>query len=196
MFPKGCFTGSGAITWLPQCQWNNIEGYGQNQLWLIAIKHNKVQSAFVLLSTYSLHVKLCYMLIRSGDGFIVSTYPTIDLPGICCSTSENDRLHIHLSEVGVKQYMCIYDCVECYQSTCYWRCHNIYVLSIATKICHWCSFYYMCPTFNLGSTGELWIVESKVMKLILILNYVEYDRQALICFKVELSRNFATWIPF
>ena len=27
--PQGCFTGTGAITRLPQCQWSNLEGYGQ-----------------------------------------------------------------------------------------------------------------------------------------------------------------------
>ena len=26
---QGCFTGTGAITWLPQCQWSNPEWYGQ-----------------------------------------------------------------------------------------------------------------------------------------------------------------------
>ena len=26
---QGCFTGTGAIIWLPQCQWSNPEGYGQ-----------------------------------------------------------------------------------------------------------------------------------------------------------------------
>ena len=25
---QGCFTGAGAIIWLPQCQWSNPEGYG------------------------------------------------------------------------------------------------------------------------------------------------------------------------
>ena len=26
---QGCFTGTGAIIWLPLCQWSNSEGYGQ-----------------------------------------------------------------------------------------------------------------------------------------------------------------------
>ena len=25
---QGCLTGIGAIIWLPQCQWNNLEWYG------------------------------------------------------------------------------------------------------------------------------------------------------------------------
>ena len=28
---QGCFTGTGAIIWLPQCQWSNPEGYGWNK---------------------------------------------------------------------------------------------------------------------------------------------------------------------
>ena len=28
---QGCFTGTGAIIWLPQCQWSNPEGYVWNQ---------------------------------------------------------------------------------------------------------------------------------------------------------------------
>ena len=29
-YVQGCFTGTGAITWLPQCQWSHPEGYGWN----------------------------------------------------------------------------------------------------------------------------------------------------------------------
>ena len=37
---QGCFTGIGAIIWLPQCQWSNPEWYGWN---LPAPNHNKTQ---------------------------------------------------------------------------------------------------------------------------------------------------------
>ena len=36
---QGCFTGTGAIIWLPQCQWSNPEGYE----WNLVPKHNKAQ---------------------------------------------------------------------------------------------------------------------------------------------------------
>ena len=34
----GCFIGTGAILWLPHCQWSNLEEYGWNQL---ESKYNK-----------------------------------------------------------------------------------------------------------------------------------------------------------
>ena len=38
---QGCFTGTGAIIWLPQCQWSNPKGHGWN--WL-KLNYNKVQA--------------------------------------------------------------------------------------------------------------------------------------------------------
>ena len=32
---QGYFTGTGAIIWLPQCQWSNLEGYGWINQWIL-----------------------------------------------------------------------------------------------------------------------------------------------------------------
>ena len=39
---QGCFTGTGAIIWLPQCQWNNPEYMGDSNQNQTATKHNNV----------------------------------------------------------------------------------------------------------------------------------------------------------
>ena len=42
---QGCFTGTGAILWLPRCQWSNPDGYGQTDrmksIRTYAINHTK-----------------------------------------------------------------------------------------------------------------------------------------------------------
>ena len=49
---QGCFTGTGAIMWLPQCQWSNPEGYGWNQLLQNFSKHNKVWNMCIFHGKY------------------------------------------------------------------------------------------------------------------------------------------------
>ena len=39
---QGCFTGTGSIVWLPQCQWSNPEEYGHN---LTEYNHNGIQQS-------------------------------------------------------------------------------------------------------------------------------------------------------
>ena len=40
---QGHFTDTGAITWLPQCQWSNPEGYGKIN-WLLKWIHHKLSN--------------------------------------------------------------------------------------------------------------------------------------------------------
>ena len=52
---QGCFTGTGAIIWLPQCLWSNPEIYGYNQY---LPNHNKTQQSMncVYISWDVLHI--------------------------------------------------------------------------------------------------------------------------------------------
>ena len=45
--PQGYFTGTGAIIWLPQCQWSNPEEYGKTQP---VLHHNKAQILWNILN--------------------------------------------------------------------------------------------------------------------------------------------------
>ena len=40
---QGCYTGTGAIVWLPQCQWRNYEEYGSMKLTSSNLQHNAKQ---------------------------------------------------------------------------------------------------------------------------------------------------------
>ena len=46
---QGCITGTGAIIWLPLCQWSNPEGYGYiNGLYQTTTKHNKAWTVCIM----------------------------------------------------------------------------------------------------------------------------------------------------
>ena len=84
---QGCFTGTGAILWLPQCQWSNPEGCGLK--WLVQ-NHNKthqsanrIHNACMSLRVYCSHyadvimieiasqitsLTVVYSIVNSGAG--------------------------------------------------------------------------------------------------------------------------------
>ena len=55
---QGYFTGTGAIIWLPRCQWSNPEGYVQNQLVLHSLRSGDA------------YVSLSWAIIVSGNGLL------------------------------------------------------------------------------------------------------------------------------
>ena len=59
---QGCITDTGALLWLPQCQWSNPELYGKIILYLSTTKHNKRRVVCIILGMFSLCDKLivCY----------------------------------------------------------------------------------------------------------------------------------------
>ena len=49
---QGCFTGTGAIVRLPQCQWSKPDGYGKISQCLTTTKHSKAKIVCIFLVIY------------------------------------------------------------------------------------------------------------------------------------------------
>ena len=47
-----CFTGTGAIVRLPQCQWSKPDGYGKISQCIITTKHSKAKTECIFLGIY------------------------------------------------------------------------------------------------------------------------------------------------
>ena len=63
---QGCFTGTGAIIWFPQCLWSNPKGHGWN--WLI-LNHNKVHAFSIKRSVIATSTRIW------GEYHITAVYP-------------------------------------------------------------------------------------------------------------------------
>ena len=63
---QGCFAGTGAIVWLPQCQWSKPDGYGKISQCITTIKHSKAKTVCIFLGIYCTWIrslKACIMCI-------------------------------------------------------------------------------------------------------------------------------------
>ena len=49
---QGCFAGTGAIVWLPQCQWSKPDGYGKISQCITTTKHSKPKTVCIFLGIY------------------------------------------------------------------------------------------------------------------------------------------------
>ena len=49
---QGCFTGTGAIVRLPQCQWSKPDGYGKISQYITTTKHSKAKTVCIFLGIY------------------------------------------------------------------------------------------------------------------------------------------------
>ena len=49
---QGCFAGTGAIVWLPQCQWSKPDGYGKISQCITTTKHSKAKTVCIFLGIY------------------------------------------------------------------------------------------------------------------------------------------------
>ena len=49
---QGCFAGTGAIVWLPQCQWSKSDGYGKISQCITTTKHSKAKTVCIFLGIY------------------------------------------------------------------------------------------------------------------------------------------------
>ena len=49
---QGCFTGTGAIVRLPQCQWSKPDGYGKISQCITTTKHSKAVTVCIYLGIY------------------------------------------------------------------------------------------------------------------------------------------------
>ena len=49
---QGCFAGTGAIVWLPQCQWSEPDGYMKISQCIITTKHSKAKTVCIFLGIY------------------------------------------------------------------------------------------------------------------------------------------------
>ena len=57
---QGCFTGTGAILWLPQCQWSNPEEYGHIYMglfsqYLTTTRHHQAWDMCIIYGMYSVY---------------------------------------------------------------------------------------------------------------------------------------------
>ena len=57
-FHQGCFTGTGAIVRLPQCQWSKPDGYGKISLCITTTKHSKAKTVCIFLGIYCIYALL------------------------------------------------------------------------------------------------------------------------------------------
>ena len=49
---QGCFSGTGAIVRLPQCQWSKPDGYGKISQCITTTKHSKAKTVCIFLGIY------------------------------------------------------------------------------------------------------------------------------------------------
>ena len=56
---QGCFTGTGAIVRLPQCQWSKPDGYGKISQCITTTKHSKAKTVCIFLGIYCILLKPC-----------------------------------------------------------------------------------------------------------------------------------------
>ena len=63
---QGCFAGTGAIVWLPQCQWSKPDGYGNISPCITTTKHSKAKTVCIFLGIYCMeqhiHISNVYKL--------------------------------------------------------------------------------------------------------------------------------------
>ena len=72
---QGSFTGTGAILWLPQCQWSNPEGYGSishESTWRWLCNHKKTIHSQMMFIFYGIYCKLKCIVHRSFISFAQS----------------------------------------------------------------------------------------------------------------------------
>ena len=53
---QGCFSGTGAIVRLPQCQWSKPDGYGKISQCITTTKHSKAKTVCIFLGIYCMEV--------------------------------------------------------------------------------------------------------------------------------------------
>ena len=56
---QGCFSGTGAIVRLPQCQWSKPDGYGKSSQCITTTKHSKAKTVCIFLGIYCTSLALC-----------------------------------------------------------------------------------------------------------------------------------------
>ena len=55
---QGCFTGTGAIVRLPQCQWSKPDGYDKISQCITTTKHSKAKTVCIFLGIYCMHSEI------------------------------------------------------------------------------------------------------------------------------------------
>ena len=89
---QDCFTGTGAIMWLPQCQWSNPEKYGWNQL---VLDHNKT-----LIVTYWHMPPRIWVNNASGNGLLPVWHQATSEPMLAyiVNCTFSNKLHCNLNQ--------------------------------------------------------------------------------------------------
>ena len=78
---QGCFTGTGAIVRLPQCQWSKPDGYGKISQCITTTKHSKAKTVCIFLGIY------CRERLK---------HKTCDHIAPCWKSSQQKQLYIHI----------------------------------------------------------------------------------------------------
>ena len=74
---QGCFSGTGAIVRLPQCQWCKPDGYGKISQCITTTKHSKAKTVCIFLGIYCMQ---CFTVIKHQHAYI--TYTSVQRYGI------------------------------------------------------------------------------------------------------------------
>ena len=97
---QGSYAGTGAIIWLPQCQWSKPDGYGKMSQCITTTKHSKAKTVCIFLGIYCIWYVIKHVLIFSNIPFSqkILTYNLHNLGMIfdeCCCWGISVR-HPHL----------------------------------------------------------------------------------------------------
>ena len=107
---QGCFTGTGAIIWLSQCQWSNTEGYGSTQ----SEPHR--DKMFIIYITLSMHcaeqeTPTCsYLTCR-----IVTFSQSFLAPGFTTSMLHSTKPHYTQQNCHHYFMFNLYQCINSFQ---------------------------------------------------------------------------------
>ena len=63
---QGCYTGTGAIVRLPQCQWSKPNGYGKISQCITTTKHSKAKTVCIFLAIYCIPLLMLSFYWRKG----------------------------------------------------------------------------------------------------------------------------------
>ena len=63
---QGCFAGTGAIVWLPQCQWSKPDGYGKISQCITTTKHSKAKTVCIFLGIYCISLTEHVQSVKSS----------------------------------------------------------------------------------------------------------------------------------
>ena len=71
---QGCFTGTGAIVRLPQCQWSKPDGYGEISQCITTTKHSKAKTVCIFLGIYCIKSRHGAVVTHAGTRYNLNVF--------------------------------------------------------------------------------------------------------------------------